>query len=66
MRTEYIAYASKIVFPNIPEHIEKLPMYYFLADVEDVLVHGIVCRALFFFAAWQDAFAALPIYLFPS
>ena len=38
------------MFQAIPEHIEKLPMsIFFLADVEEALVHGIACLALFFF-----------------
>ena len=37
------------MFQAIPEHVEKLSTcIFFFADVEEALVHGIACRALFF------------------
>ena len=50
------------MFQAIPEHIEKLSVYFFLAQVEEALVHGIACRALFFVIR-QDAFSTSSILL---
>ena len=61
---------NTIVFQAVPDvpgysrtYRKVAYVYFFLADVEEALVHGIACRALFFFASWQDAFSALPIYV---